>query len=74
MRHGEEGNNFYVIIKGIVSVSIPNQKIKNWRMRRFMHLQDIKWYEEIVSKYFELKKSQSRNNSTVNSREGTPPR
>lgn len=68
MRHGQEGNNFYVIIKGIVSVSIPNQKIKNWKIRRFMHLQDIQWYEEIVSKYFEVKKSQSRNTS----REGTP--
>jgi CRP-like cAMP-binding protein len=32
--HGDVGENFYIIIKGIVGVEIPNPKIKDWRMQR----------------------------------------
>lgn len=57
MQHGEQGDKFYVIIKGIVSVSVPNGKIKNWRIRRVAHVQDQKWYVSMVEKYIDLKKT-----------------
>jgi len=31
---GDQGEKFYIIIKGQVSVQVPNPKIKNWRMQR----------------------------------------
>lgn len=40
MEYGEPGSKFYIQIKGVVSVSIPNSQIRNWRMKRFMFLQD----------------------------------
>ena len=32
--YGEKGDCFYVILKGVVSIHIPNPKIKNWRSTR----------------------------------------
>ena len=40
---GEPGDTFYIIIKGIVSVRIPNQKIKGWRIQR-MEYNKLKEY------------------------------
>jgi hypothetical protein len=45
MEYGETGEKFYIQFKGIVSVSIPNSEIRNWRMRRFMFLQDQEYFE-----------------------------
>lgn len=38
--HGEVGDLFYLIIKGEVSVLIPNAKIRNWKssMARYKRL------------------------------------
>jgi hypothetical protein len=27
---GDIGDKFYMILKGIVSIQVPNQKVKNW--------------------------------------------
>ena len=32
--YGDRGEHFYVIIKGICGVRIPNPKIKDWRKKR----------------------------------------
>jgi len=32
---GDAGDKFYIIIKGLCSVQIPNPKIKDWRSQRF---------------------------------------
>ena len=32
--YGDRGELFYVIIKGICGVRIPNPKIKDWRKKR----------------------------------------
>ena len=32
--YGERGELFYIIIKGICGVRIPNPKIKDWRNKR----------------------------------------
>ena len=31
-KYGDPGEKFYIIIKGAVSVQVPNPKIKNWRV------------------------------------------
>ena len=49
MEYGEDGNKFYIQFKGVVSVSVPNSEIRNWRMRRFLFIQDLKWYENKVN-------------------------
>jgi CRP-like cAMP-binding protein len=30
-KHGDEGDKFYIILKGKVSISIPNPLIKKWK-------------------------------------------
>jgi len=40
---GEQGDKFYIILMGSVSVLIPNQKIRSWRTMRFQFLQNLKW-------------------------------
>jgi len=33
--YDQDDPNFYIILKGSVSVKIPDPKIKNWRGQRF---------------------------------------
>jgi len=53
--HGETGNSFFIILKGIVSVLIPNPKIKNWRIRRIQYKLDMEWLDKFEEKYFTKK-------------------
>ena len=45
INYGEDGTKFYIILKGVVSVSIPNPDIKsfNLELNRFQNL--LKWKE-----------------------------
>ena len=45
INYGEDGIKFYIILKGVVSVSIPNPDIKsfNLELNRFKNL--LKWKE-----------------------------
>ena len=45
INYGEDGIKFYIILKGVVSVSIPNPEIKsfNLELNRFQNL--LKWKE-----------------------------
>lgn len=33
INHGEQGDLFYVILKGVVTVQVPNKRIKNWNLK-----------------------------------------
>ena len=57
MEYGDAGHKFYIMFKGVVSVSIPNQDIRNWRMRRFEFLQDKAWYETKINMFYDLKRA-----------------
>jgi len=35
--YGEKGDRFFIILKGSVSVLVPNSKISGWRMQRFLY-------------------------------------
>jgi hypothetical protein len=55
VQYGEAGDQFYIILKGIVSVQIPNPKIKNWRMKRLDFILDYQWITRIESDYIKAK-------------------
>ena len=55
MEYGEPGEKFYVMIKGIVSVSVPNSEIRNWRMKRFMFVQDQQWFDQRMKHLYSIK-------------------
>lgn len=59
LNFGDSGTEFYIIIKGIVSVMTPNKSITHWRQKRFDFLQDLQWYKEILLNYYSLLKAQS---------------
>jgi hypothetical protein len=44
INYGEIGDKFYIIIRGVVSIQIPNMSIKNWASHRkeFQFLKDWK--------------------------------
>ena len=43
MNFGEKGNKFYIILKGVVSVQIPNQQIKNLQLKRKDYASLLDW-------------------------------
>lgn len=55
IRYGDHGNKFFIILKGILSVQIPNPKIKNWRLLRLQYSQDAAWKARIDQEYDRLR-------------------
>ena len=45
--YGEKGDCFYIILKGVVSVQIPNPKLKNWKQFREEYILEEEWKEDI---------------------------
>lgn len=45
MEYGDTGENFYVILQGIVSVQIRNEKITDWPGKRRDFLKLKNWRE-----------------------------
>lgn len=55
IRYGENGNTFFVILQGIVSISIPNPKIKNWRLKRLDFMMEQEWASKLEQDYKQTK-------------------
>ena len=55
VKYGEQGDRFYIILKGSVSVLVPNSKIHGWRSLRFNFKQNVEWKKEKDRKYQEIK-------------------
>ena len=53
--YGNEGDLFYIIIKGLVSIKIPNPTISDWRMHRKRYDDLIEW----KTKKFERRKDKA---------------
>ena len=41
--YGDRGEHFFIIIKGICGVRIPNPKVKDWKKKRQDYLEDVDW-------------------------------
>jgi hypothetical protein len=54
VKHGEQGDKFYVILKGVMTVQVPNQSIKNWKLKftEFKEQQDK--LVSVLSKYYDF--------------------
>jgi CRP-like cAMP-binding protein len=57
--YGDVGDLFYLIIKGSVSVQIPNPEIKKWDILRKEFLQLKKWKSEEMDERIEQEKTKS---------------
>jgi hypothetical protein len=40
---GDEGENFYLILLGLVCIKIPNPVIKDWNNKRKIYLDLLEW-------------------------------
>ena len=54
--YGDEGENFYIILKGLVGVRIPNPKIGGgnlgaWKAQRREYTELSEWFETIEQRY-----------------------
>lgn len=43
VEYGDEANHFYIIIKGVVSIFIPNPEIADWSVKRRDYLKLLDW-------------------------------
>lgn len=43
INYGEKGDKFYIILKGLVSIKIPNPAIGDWRNQRAKYENLLKW-------------------------------
>ena len=50
VEYGERGEKLYIILKGLVSVRIPNPAIKNWTFQRKYFLELIQWKKAYLDK------------------------
>jgi len=57
MTYGEHGSEFYIIIKGVVSVNVPNPIIADWSVKYRDYKSLLKWKEQ----EFELKVQKAKN-------------
>lgn len=53
--YGDRGETFYIIIKGMVGVRIPNPKIKDWKNSWNQYKELTKWVEELETRYTKLR-------------------
>jgi hypothetical protein len=56
-RHGDLGDSFYIIIKGIVGVRVPNSEIKGWKYEIKRYRDHLKWMQRLEAKYVRIKLS-----------------
>ena len=54
-RHGDHGEHFYIIIKGIVGVWVPNSEIKGWKHEIKKYKEHLKWVQRLEAKYVKIK-------------------
>ena len=41
--YGDPGSEFYIILKGLVGVQIPNPKVKEWKLKRRDYQSLLEW-------------------------------
>jgi hypothetical protein len=58
IEYGEKANHFYIIIKGVVTVRIPNPEIQDWSFKRRDYMNLLKWKKDILDPRIEIAKSQ----------------
>lgn len=46
MEYGDFGDEFFIILKGIVRIEIPDKKIKNWAVQRSDYKRLLEWKEK----------------------------
>lgn len=51
MEFGDKGDEFFIIMQGLVSVQIPNKAINDW----YMYRKDYKWLKEWKKNEFDPK-------------------
>ena len=56
-KYGEPGDKFYIIIKGLCGMQIPNPKIKDWRSQSFRHKMLQEWVDSLRPEY-EIRKAE----------------
>lgn len=49
--YGDEGDQFFVIVKGSVKVHVRNQTLKNWKQQRVVYQRLLDWKKELDKKY-----------------------
>ena len=54
--HGETGNDYYIIVKGVVSIQIPNPSIVD----RTIKLRDYKRLQKWMDQEFSVKMEQAK--------------
>lgn len=60
--YGDDGDQFYIILKGAVTVQVRNQTLKNWKQQRLIYQRLLKWKVELDKRYAALS-SKSKNAS-----------
>ena len=58
--YGDRGETFYIIIKGLVGVRIPNPKIKDWKLKHEDFKRLRKWVNTLERKYSRLRGDKRR--------------
>mmetsp|Transcript_19278 Transcript_19278/g.29570 ORF Transcript_19278/g.29570 Transcript_19278/m.29570 type:complete len:110 (+) Transcript_19278:378-707(+) len=51
VNYGDQGDCCYIILKGVVSVQIPNTKIKDWKLKYHAASVDNEWKEDIDHRF-----------------------
>jgi hypothetical protein len=49
-KYGEKGEKFYIVVKGLLSVEIPNPSIKKWKAERKDYEQLLSWKKDFDKK------------------------
>lgn len=48
---GDDGDQFYIILTGSVSVMVRNHQLKNWKQQRVLFQRLLDWKKEMEIKY-----------------------
>ena len=48
MKYGDIGDKFYLILRGVVSVEIPNPSILDWKSKNEEYMRLKKWRETVM--------------------------
>ena len=54
IRYGDKGDWFYLILKGVVSVEIPNPTIKNWKTDYEEYIKLKQWRETVLEEKIKI--------------------
>lgn len=47
-QYGDKGDKFYIVLKGLTSVQIPNPLINNWHLHRKKYMELLEWKKEYL--------------------------